>query len=187
MKKAFTLAEMLVCLALISAVVVIFLSTIKARPNSNMVMFRKAYNITSNSVYEMLQSAVNYETGDLKEDANKPTEKKINNEYPKGDTKFCKVFAYYVNTGTEPNCSGNGPHFTTLDGIDWYMPMGTFSSGKETIRVDVNGKDNLPNCAPSDSCPNPDIFEIVIDNEGKLSVPNEVARSYLQTTKKISK
>ena len=187
MKKAFTLAEMLVCLALISAVVVIFISTIKARPNSNMVMFRKAYNIASNSVYEMMQSPVNYSTGELTNTA--PTEVTYDDEKPSGTSKFCKVFAHYVNTGEyQPACSGDGPHFTTMDGIDWYMPITNFAGGSATIKVDVNGRDNLPNCKPDDAgCTNPDIFEIRIDKEGKLSVPNDIARSYLQNSRKISK
>ena len=188
MKKAFTLAEMLVCLALISAVVVIFLSTIKARPNSNMVMFRKAYNIASNSVYEMMQSPVNYPTGKLSNTAK--TEIPIDDEYPSGKSKFCKVFAHYVNNGQEnPPCLDNGePHFTTMDGIDWYMPITTSFSSGATIKVDVNGKDNLPNCKPDDAgCSNPDIFEIRIDDDGKLSVPNDIARSYLQNSRRISK
>ena len=53
MKKAFTLSEMMVCLTVMAALVALFLSTIKVKPNSNMVMFRKAYNITSTTIYEI--------------------------------------------------------------------------------------------------------------------------------------
>ena len=54
MKKAFTLSEMMVCLTVMAALVALFLSTIRVKPNSNMVMFRKAYNITSTTIYEIL-------------------------------------------------------------------------------------------------------------------------------------
>ena len=47
MKKAFTISEMMVCLAIMAALAALFLSAIRVKPNSNMVMFRKAYNVTS--------------------------------------------------------------------------------------------------------------------------------------------
>lgn len=192
MKKAFTLSEMLVCIAIMAALVVMFMSTIKARPNSNMVMFRKAYNITSNTVYEMLQSAAYYEDGLL---SNKSaTSQEVDGAHPSGVTKFCKIFGSYLNTAGEVKCTGGSsskPSFTTLDGIEWYLPPKTTSgsfTGKETIRVDVNGKDNPPNCKESDAdCKTPDIFEIYITKVGKISVTGDLAIKYLQNTKNISK
>ena len=45
MKKAFTLSEMLICLAVIAVIIGIFYLTIRIKPNSNdILMFRKAYN-----------------------------------------------------------------------------------------------------------------------------------------------
>ena len=86
MKKAFTLSEMLVCISIMAVLVVLFLSTTHAKPNSTMVMFRKAYNITSTNVYEMLQSAAYYETGLLSELTK--TSEKVENEYPQGTLKI---------------------------------------------------------------------------------------------------
>ncbi len=191
MKKAFTLSEMLVCISIMAVLVVLFLSTTHAKPNSTMVMFRKAYNITSTNVYEMLQSAAYYETGLLSELTK--TSEKVENEYPQGTQKFCKVFASFVNTAEEVNCKKNdkSPTFTTLDGIAWYLPPKTTSgkfTGKEKITVDVNGIENLPNCKEGDTnCDNPDIFDIEINKYGKISIPGTIAQQYLQNTRKISK
>ncbi|MDE6138691.1 MAG: prepilin-type N-terminal cleavage/methylation domain-containing protein, partial [Candidatus Gastranaerophilales bacterium] len=160
MKKAFTLSEMLICITIMAALVVLFLSTTHAKPNSNMVMFRKAYNITSTNVYEMLQTAAYYETGLLNDLAK--TSEKIEDEYPQGSQKFCKIFASFLNTAGDVDCSKGGktPTFTTLDGITWYLPPKTTSgnfSGTETITVDVNGAENPPNCkAVSSECKTPD-------------------------------
>lgn len=190
MKKAFTLGEMLVCITIMAVLVLLFLSGTRAKPNSNMVMFRKAYNITSTNIYEMLQSAAYYETGLLSE-LTKTTEK-VDNTYPQGTQKFCKVFASFINTAGNVNCSkGSSPSFTTLDGIAWYLPpkttSGTFS-GTETITVDVNGVDNPPNCKEGDSdCKTPDTFDIEINNIGKISIKGKIAQQYLQNTRKISK
>ena len=192
MKKAFTLSEMLVCLTIIGALIAIFLSTIRVKPNSNMVMFRKAYNITSNTLYEILQNAAYYETGLLNDTS--ATSEKVENEKPSGEQKFCKIFASYVNTAGEVNCKknpDNSPSFETLDGMSWYLPPKTTSgkfSGIETIKIDVNGSNNPPNCKEGDSdCKNPDIFEIQIYTSGKISIPGEIAKQYLQNTKRISK
>lgn len=191
MKKAFTLSEMLVCLAVIAVIVGILLSTIRVKPNSNMVMFRKAYNITSNTVYEIMQTAAYYESG-LLSDLSKTTQK-VDGDYPYGKSKFCKVFVSFVNTSGTVDCNkgGTGVSFSTLDGIDWYLPpkttSGSFSS-KEKIKVDVNGSSNLPNCEEgTPDCKTPDIFTIEIADTGKLSVPGDVAKQYLQNVKKISK
>lgn len=191
MKKAFTLSEMLVCIAVMAAIVVLFLSAIRAKPNSNMVMFRKAYNITSNNIYEMLQSAIYYETGVLSDLT--ATTQIIEGGRPSGNSKFCKIFANYVNTAGEAKCTGSSsePSFSTLDGIDWYLPPkttnGRFTS-KETIRVDVNGAANPPNCkADSADCDNPDIFEIKVSDVGKMYIDEDIAKKYLQNTRNISK
>ena len=190
MKKAFTLSEMLICIAIMAVLVVLFLSSIRAKPNSNMVMFRKAYNITSSNVYEMLQSAIFYETGYLNN--LQPTSQQIEGAYPSGQTKFCKVFANYVNTAGEPDCTSNKskPSFSTLDGIDWYLPPKTTSgnfSGKEIVRVDVNGS-QPPNCtAGSADCEQPDTFEIKISNVGKIYIDDDTAKKYLQNVRNVSK
>lgn len=193
MKKAFTLSEMLVCISIMAVLVVLFLSTTRAKPNSNMVMFRKAYNITSTNVYEILQSAAYYETGLLSELTK--TSEKVEDEYPSGVTKFCKIFASFVNTAGDVNCgkTKTKPSFITLDGITWWLPPKTTeglfkSSKKEIITVDVNGTNNPPNCKEGDAnCDNPDIFDIEINRYGKISIPGTIAQQYLQNTRKISK
>lgn len=190
MKKAFTLSEMLVCLAIIAAIVVIFLSTIRAKPNSNMIMFRKAYNITSSNVYEMLQTSIYYETGLLSN--TQATSQKIEGEKPSGTSKFCKVFASFINTAGDIDCSGGeGVSFSTLDGIDWYLPPKTTSgsfSGREIVKVDVNGSENKPNCEEGDNdCEHPDIFKIEISDIGKIYIQQNIAKEYLRNTRNISK
>ena len=191
MKKAFTLSEILVSLAVISAILLILFSVLRVKPNSNMVLFRKAYNIASNTIFDMLQTGAYYESGSL---ANvSATPQKIEGENPAGASKFCKVFASFVNTAGDVNCdkTSSNPSFSTLDGIDWYLPpkttAGTFAS-KEKIKVDVNGKVNIPNCEEgTPNCENPDIFVIEVSETGKISIPGEIAKQYLQNAKKISK
>jgi prepilin-type N-terminal cleavage/methylation domain-containing protein len=187
MKKAFTLSEMLVCLALISVITALFMSVIRVRPNVNMVMLRKAYNTTSNIVYEMLQTATYYPNGTLSDlDA---TSQKVDNEKPSGTTKFCKIFVSFLNTADEANCSTKKePNFSTLDGITWYIPPSSFPTSGNTIKVDVNGIKNLPNCKEGEEgCKTPDTFEFTILPSGKIKINSEIAKEYLQNTKRVSK
>jgi prepilin-type N-terminal cleavage/methylation domain-containing protein len=186
MKKAFTLSEMMVCLAVISVIIALFMSVIRVKPNVNMVMLRKAYNTTSNIVYEMLQSSTYYETGELDDLAK--TSQKVDNSYPSGNTKFCKIFVSFLNTANDVNCSANkNPNFSTLDGITWYIPPSSYTT-QNVIKVDVNGVSNLPNCKEGDNgCKTPDTFEFTILKSGKININGNIAREYLQNSRKISK
>jgi prepilin-type N-terminal cleavage/methylation domain-containing protein len=191
MKKAFSLAEMMICLVIIGVLTLLFLSGSRTRPNVNMVMLRKGYNVTSNTIYEMLQSASFYESGVLSD--LEATSQKVDSEYPSGKTKFCKVFASYINTDGDVDCTSSktGASFSTLDGITWYLPPkttnGSFSS-KEVIKIDVNGEANLPNCEETDEdCKTPDIFSIKVSDTGKLSIDSAIAKQYLQNSRKIAK
>ena len=189
-RKAFTISEMMVCIGVIAALTALFMSVIRIKPNSNMVMFRKAYNIVSTTMYEIFQTAAYYEGASLS-DYSTPTSEVINGERPSGNTKFCKVFGHFVNTTDIPDCStSTGPNFITTDGIAWYMPPnttnGTFSS-EEKIIVDVNGE-NKPNCHEGETgCKHPDKFNIYISGSGKLFVRDALAQQYLQNSRRISK
>lgn len=191
MKKAFTLMELVVCLGIIGVLSIMMLSAMRARPNTNSVMYRKAYNTTTNIVYEMLQSSVWYDAGELSNLSE--TLEKINEEAPQGKSKFCKIFASYLNTTNEVDCSSNNadkPSFSTADGLDWFLPpkttTGDFTSD-ETITVDVNGIENLPNCKESESCQNPDIFDIQVTNIGKIIIVGDIAKGYMRNVRNITK
>lgn len=191
MKKAFTIVEMMICLAVIAVIAGLFLSAIKVKPNSNMVMFRKAYNITSTTIYEILQNSLYYESGSFS--VLDETSEPIEGEKAKGASKFCKVFVSFVNTDDTPDCTTDAdtPSFTTMDGITWYLPPKTTSgnfTGQEIIKVDVNGKDHLPNCQEGDeNCKDPDIFNIYISESGKIYIKDSIAKQYLQNSRRISK
>ena len=60
-KKGFTLAEMMVCLAVIMAIAAILLPSIWTHsPNKNKAMAKKTYKIVETSVYELLNDEENY-------------------------------------------------------------------------------------------------------------------------------
>ena len=186
MKKAFTLAETLITLGIIGVLASITLGMLsKSNPNSDALMFRKAYNTTTNAIYSILQSGAYYEEGVLS-DTNAAI---INSASVSGNTKFCQAFAEVVNTLSAPNCSvraWGSPTFTTSDGVAWYLPITNFPTSA-TISVDVNGA-GKPNClAGSNNCPFPDRFQMTVTPEGKVMVNNATAQSYLTNKRNIVK
>lgn len=63
--KGFTLAELMVCLALISIIATLMMPAIsKLKPNKNKIMFKKAYSIAERTVSELIDDADLYPTGD---------------------------------------------------------------------------------------------------------------------------
>ncbi len=138
-KKAFTLAELMVCLLLISVLATILLpAIIQNKPNKNKVMFRKAYYIIERVVSELINDDDLYPTNEelnVSGFAN-TAEVTYAGETYSGQSKFCGLFFEKVNTTTgTPRCTSAGEtpsavpadddnegSFMTNDGVIWYMP-----------------------------------------------------------------
>lgn len=138
-RKAFTLAELMVCLLLISVLATILLPAImQNRPNKNKVMFRKAYYIIERVVSELINDDDLYPTNEelnVSGFANTAEVTYAGNTYS-GASKFCNLFFEKVNTTTgEARCNSSGEtpsavptdeetegSFMTNDGVIWYMP-----------------------------------------------------------------
>ena len=166
--KGFTLAELMVCLAIISVIATLLMPAINAlRPNKNKVMFKKAYYLAERIVAELVNDEEPYPFVEGKYGFDELDAVTINSETYQGNSKFCRLFAVRLNTleddnTIKTNCNTTGtydaPTFTTTDGIEWGMPSVDFSKepidnptdpnyGTEyyPILVDVNGKKNPPN------------------------------------------
>lgn len=184
MKKGFTLAETLVSMAVMGLIVAITLPMIyRTRPNNEMVMFQKAYYLTNRVVSEMINDETLYpdkEDDLLSGFANTDPAVFRGAEY-EGERKFCEIFALKLNT----DCDVNG-NMTTSDGMYWTLPIGFFDEGSHVIRVDVNGRTDHP-CEEQtrneffddndNSCTRPDRFVIIVNRNGRLSLPGGVVSS----------
>ena len=186
--KAFTLAEVMVVLAVMGILAAIMLPTIAGiRPNKNKAMFKKAYYIAERLVFEMVNDESLYPTTSDTVGLDNTYEAKLYDETFKGTDKFCKLFTRKVNTTSATiNCVANravptnaGPSFTTSDGIDWYMPITSFRNDA-VIYVDVNGREKDPNCQyDANTCKRPDIFQIKVKKDGKMYVDGTIESKYL--------
>lgn len=195
MKKAFTLAETLVVLGVISFIAIILLPTLKnIKPNNEHLMFRKVYYLTSNLVSEIINNSDLYPEpdDDVSFFLSNVSDVTYYGENYGGDTKFCKIFSSKLNTSGPVQCEekafvdNNTPdsQFRTADGVHWILPITRFEDKdvEYPIYVDTNG-DKMPNCAyDEESCKKPDRFTIYIKRDGKLIINGEKEREYLEKT-----
>ena len=240
--KGFTLAELMVCLALISIIATLMMPSItKLKPNKNKIMFKKAYSVAERTVSELIDDADLYPTGDEYQGFDNTTEvystamAKNSGVTPpssigipikgftcSGNGKFVCLFANQLDLGNsnsgiavDYNFSGSldgEPSFYTSDGVAWVLPITDFkpTSDYKAIYVDVNGKQNGPNCYDNDytsteiraqskiadgssgseptyssnttKCDQPDRFKIYVRADGKMKVVGAAAKAYLGTT-----
>lgn len=136
LKKGFTIAEMLICFTVIGILASMLIpSIINNRPNKNMAMVRKAYQITERAVAELISDEDNfpsdgatsvslayYDPDDQKNNPNSDTARTQQNT----GKFFCSQFAAKLSTNDLVECDStktfaDKPSFTTNDGIHWYI------------------------------------------------------------------
>jgi len=211
--RAFTLAEVLVVLAIIAVLAVLVTPMlINTVPNKEMVMFKKAYFLTSRAVNELINDdefypddptgrTIGFQHTSIVDSGASDREAIYNGTMFTAHYKFCGLFGTKLNLTTQGSlrwlCNGTVPlsrggNYQTADGIMWSMPTDDeFKHGEETISVDVNGM-NPPNCGEEDRngiervCDRdeaPDQFKIIVGRDGNIRVPSAVARAYLSSQK----
>lgn len=196
-KNGFTLAEVMVTLAVFGILAAMLLPAIaNVRPNKSKAMFKKAYYVAERMVFELVNDEDFYPSqGEAAGLDNTIIASYLGHSY-EGNNKFCELFARKVNTTDDdeikcetanavPNTNGTykTPSFVTTDGVAWYLPISDFST-TQSIYVDVNGE-KVPNCrykedAPS-ACKDPDIFEIKVMADGKMLVSGDKEKEYLKS------
>lgn len=141
MRRAFTLAEIMVVLAVIGVIVAIITPTIvKLKPNKNKIMFKKAYYVTERVINELINDEGFYSDSDesLPGFVNEGNAT-LYGVTISGNSKFCKLFASKLNTSkltatddidcttsalSTPTPGGTGSgNFVTNDGITWHIPI----------------------------------------------------------------
>lgn len=163
-KKAFTLSEVLITLAVIGIVMAITIPVINnTRPNKDKVFFHKALM----SVQQGLDKI------DFPEDSFDRT------YWGENDSSFfCESFAEVLNTSGKVHCSGtssyDSPNFITTDGVRFWGFEGPFSADKRTVYVDrkftKKEKDVLGSLRGS-AYSNPGL-KMIIYFDGKVEVPD---------------
>ena len=136
-KKGFTLAEVLVTLALLGVLGAILIpAVISTKPNKNKMMFRKAYNSLVQVISKMINDDVNYSGS---EEAS-GTQRGFNYTSPTTNgtvNKFCHLLSDSLNTVGNVTCPNtltaadlDTSEFNTSDGMTWhlYIPVTDFTN-----------------------------------------------------------
>ena len=142
MKKAFTLSEALVTLAIIGVLAAILIPVVdNVKPDKDKITYKKAIYSLNSAVSNAMDSAV-YSMA-----ANSSAYWK--DSQVKDDT-FCQSIADSLNTSGKVNCSDSGytkcspsssscyesPNFRTTDGIRYWGLEGKFTGDERVIYVD---------------------------------------------------
>lgn len=186
MKKGFSLAEMLVVLAIMGVLITLTISTIKQTSEKSMkTLYKAAYHNVETVVDELINDTALYPAGEFT------------------DNSLCEHFfdkvnyvgAFICTAPSVPAASGDTNTFsgTTSNGMRWYFmqdafkpdycydPTAAATNGDACIHiyVDVNGAKgkNTYNDANPD---NNDILSIYVFKTGKIAVePNTPEATYL--------
>ena len=185
-KKGFTIAEMLVCFTVVGILASMLIpSIINNKPNKNMAMVRKAYQITERAVLELISDEDNFPSESVGSDslAYFDTAPDATRTQDTTGIFFCEQFAARLNTNNKIKCDesknyASEPSFTTNDGIFWYIPSKTIICDPEDEDANPKGKpcklptdSEIPTC-PADGAKSPFIC-IYYDVNGDDS-PNEL-------------
>lgn len=187
MKKAFTLAESLITMAIIGIIMALSIPAVIQSTNDTAPLFKKAYGTVEEITNELVNDVSLYPTGEL------------------SDTTFCNNFFSKMNTigYTAANCANTfvaaipgTPNVTSSNAMRWYNVDEDFTAAQcdgaaggggltgidsttntcIRISVDVNGANKGANTNAAQS--NRDIFTIYITKTGKVTVQSSTANTY---------
>lgn len=179
-KSGFSLCELLIISGVTGFIAVSLLSSlIKAKPDANITMYKKAYTVFSKTVNYLINNETYYPeglTGTTIGGLTKPQGFFNTNltGLPAGNDKFCYLFSQKINTLGIVTCTSPGKgSFSTADGMVWSMTLPfTFPmsvNGYQTVMVDVNGA-KPPNCQEG-ICTSgvvPDQYALMVRYDGKI-------------------
>lgn len=159
-KRAYSLPEVLITLLIVAVLVTIMMPVLnKAKPDENELMHKKATFIVERVVNELFTDEFLYPNNATYTGFGNLAPVTVNGTSHAGNSKFCSLFASRINkaAGTGVNCLPNQKSVTSVEGIDWYLPISNFQT-RQIIKVDVNG-DKRPNCSyDAVTCKRPDQF-----------------------------
>lgn len=194
-KKGFTLSEVMVAIGVLGVLAAMLVPAIMNNaPDSNKIMFKKAYFSLESTVNDLINDDTNYpedgtgtpcvDTSGVTVNCGFNTLTLAGTSVPAGNNKFCYLLSDKMNTITS-DCTTAIGTFTTTDGIYWQVrhsaqefPVDNTLYNTQ-ITIDVNGAKS-PNCSvvafsnPATSAcaagKAPDTFKVAIRYDGKIMV-----------------
>lgn len=186
-KKAMSLGEVLICLAIVGLVAGITIPVITIMiPDKGETLHKKGDYILEHTVSDVVNNEDYYPVKKVSttlENGSIITEKIYglrntdaiteNGKTYQGASKFCELMGSKFNLypGTEVDCSASAEwNFTSTDGIKWKMPVSTFATNTpQSIIFRTTDRREGNDCYYNQySCKNPNLFLYHITVEGRL-------------------
>ncbi len=187
--KGFTLAEVLITLALIGVVSAIMSPIIGGLiPDKNKSQVIRLSKIISEINSDLLHNPSLYFSGNTDCIGFACQQQPLDSPY-NADTNYvgAKKYPYLLADSLQiidtPEASGSAITFKTVDGILWSIESST--SGKAAITVDLNS-DAQPNSIYSASCKKPDRFRFLISASGHLLPGDALTEAYFKNPTKLN-
>ena len=202
-KRGYTLAEVLICVAIIGILAAIMLPLVnKYKPDPVKVMYIKTYDSLVEAINVMSSNASIYPITDEANTYdytkaplyNTQTVEIAGTNYGGSAAKFCEVLALSFPLSDNPSCSSSpitysddssfsNPSFTTSQGVQFVISTSTDSTTtyQSDIYVDVNG-DKGNNCIyKSNDCKQPDRFKFIVSGDGHVAIADPMGEQYIKT------
>lgn len=187
-KFAFTLSEIMVCLAVFSIIATIMMPSINPlRPKNDRTMFKKGYNSVERAIYEMIHDEDFYPSKDSYVGLSNTEAGSAETGLAAGSNKLCNAFRLKMNS------SGTCPNIKTSDGIrfnlpatpaNWHTDANANAEYTITMRTadesktEVADVDGTPNQCTN--AMNPNRYTIYVKRDGKMRVTGRCARKYME-------
>lgn len=172
--EAFSVAELMITIVIVAILAAVTIPILNnAKPDENELMHKKATFIVERVVNELVTDEFLYPENAVMTGLGNLSQVQVNGGSHEGTTKFCSLFASRINKApnTRVVCEKDAKSVTSIEGIDWYLPVSDFAGDDfEIIKVDVNGA-KKPNCLyDKDNCKRPDQFKYQVRKGTKVPV-----------------
>lgn len=208
-KYGYTLAEALIAMTIIGVIAAVMLPMMnRFKPDTNKILFLKTYDAiveitqsiaSATDIYPILNGNINFESAPFK-NMMRYTD---NDDGPhEGPSKYCTLLSYFMGTTIPHACiqdnqfrelpvANERPAFITRNNVHfWVYTFNVNNPGYRTnIYIDLNGRDNGPNCTgeianelpAGEVCSRPDSFMFAVQADGKVYVNSRLGQEYLRT------
>ncbi len=140
MKKAFTLPEAVICVAIIAVLAAVMVpGLLKVKPDEEKLMVKKAYSTTSEIISYLANDVGIYSRMQADGFADAIPYTDLDGIEYSGAKKFCAIFASKVSTASQGSTTtfgdfGCSTTFTSVDGISWKVA----TSPSSTLVTDID-------------------------------------------------
>lgn len=211
--KGYTLAEVLITLAVIGVIAAVVAPLInKYRPDTTKIMYLKTYDAVVESIDFLAKSNDFYplilknDDGTLYDFSNNPLYNtsvvKLSDATFGGKNKLCATLAYVLSSNKSAECKpdyleqdsvdtnwSSNKSFDSRNGAEFIVTTNRDDEGtiyKTDIYFDVNGtKGN--NCLYSDNCKEPDRFKLSVSAKGQVYPTDPIGNAYLKNRHSVRK